>query len=117
LVAARGEALDALYFVESGQLEPVGSGQETILGSWRVGPGSCLGDVGLLQGGWVAPMDFVCTESGVVRVFRREALVQLISRQERDALVIYAYLAHHCAARLSSLQGEFSRLRMLLVIS
>ncbi|MEN9841263.1 MAG: hypothetical protein RL376_1063 [Verrucomicrobiota bacterium] len=116
LVVAKGKRLTSLYFIESGCLEPAWSTQDMMAGNWRLGPGACMGDMGLLAGAAVAPVDMVCVEPGVMYELGREAFEQLVAREDHAAVVLYRYLARSCAGRLAALQDEFTRLRMLLVI-
>ncbi len=116
LVVPKGKRLSDLYFIESGCLEPAWSTQDVVAGSWRLGPGACLGDMGLLAGAAVAPVDLVCIEPGVMHELSREAFEALVAREDHAAVVLYRYLARSCAGRLTALQDEFTRLRMLLVI-
>ncbi|MCX6936534.1 MAG: cyclic nucleotide-binding domain-containing protein [Verrucomicrobia bacterium] len=116
LVVAKGKRLNALYFIESGCLEPAWSTQDVVAGNWRLGPGSCLGDMGLLVGAVVAPVDLVCIDPGVMYELSVDAFAALVTREEHAAVVLYRYLARSCAGRLAAMQDEFTRLRMLLVI-
>jgi signal-transduction protein with cAMP-binding, CBS, and nucleotidyltransferase domain len=116
LVVARGKRLSAMYFIESGCLEPAWSTQEFAACSWRLGTGACLGEMGLLATESIAQVDLVCVEPGVMYELSRETFKQLVAREDHSAVVLYRYLARTCAGRLESLQNEFTRLRMLFVI-
>ena len=116
LVVAKGKRLTSLFFIASGCLEPAWATQDVVAGNWRLGPGACLGDMGLLAGASVAPVDLVCIEPGAMYELSAEAFAAVVAREDRAAMVLYRYLARSCAGRLAALQDEFTRLRMLLVI-
>nr|WP_290665691.1 patatin-like phospholipase family protein [Ardenticatena sp.] len=78
IVFLQGEPGDAMYFIESGQVEVVASqedGKETVLA--QLGPGSFFGEVALLLGG---------TRSATVRVVIDAVLLQL-HKDDLEALL------------------------------
>lgn len=109
---SRGDRLEALCCIESGELETVRDGIGGGAVTERLGAGGCFGELSLLLGGRPIMGDIVCVEAAVVWRLRRAPFDRVVSTDTAAAAAIFAFIARNCARRLERVDEDLARLRL-----